>query len=257
MKENMLEKFIKAKQKEISLLKQQRTYNKFPEPYQGARPGLMEVLTKTGPAVIAEYKKASPSRGEINLAMSTEEAGRIFQEAGASACSVLTESMYFQGDINYIESFARLGLPVLRKDFLFHPLQIRQTAATRASALLLIVRVVQEQNLLADLVKISFEHEMEPVVEIFNGRELEMARKSGARVILVNNRDLDRLVVDLDVSRKLVTGKKEGETWICASGIEGKAQVDEFYNLGFDAFLIGTSIMSADDPQAKLRELTA
>ncbi|MFP4127558.1 MAG: indole-3-glycerol-phosphate synthase [Desulfonatronovibrio sp.] len=256
MKENMLQKFIKAKQEEISLLTRQRTRNNFPQPYQGARPGLMAALSKAGPAVIAEYKKASPSRGAINLAMSAEEAGRIFQEAGAAACSVLTEKVYFQGDINYIESFARLGLPVLRKDFLFHPLQIKETAATRASALLLIVRVVQEQNLLTDLVKRSFEYGIEPVVEIFNAQELEMVRKSGARVILVNNRDLDRMVVDLDISRKLAAGKKDGEIWICASGIDQRSQVREFYALGFDAFLIGTSIMSADDPQAKLREMT-
>jgi len=256
MKNEMLEKFVKAKHQEIELLKKQALEGISAKPLQRQRPKLVKALKKTGPSIIAEYKRASPSRGIINSSVPAREAAKMFVRGGAAAVSVLTEKKYFQGDIDYLEIFARQELPVLRKDFLFHPLQVEQTAATRASALLLIVRIVPEPGLLRELVEMSLGYGLEPVVEIFNHQELDLARKSGAGVILVNNRDLDRLVVDLDVSRELIKEKDSRETWICASGIENKYQVYEFYYLGFEAFLIGTSIMSSDNPEMKLRGLT-
>ena len=261
MKNQMLKKFVNAKQREIDYLKLQDEQGTLPGPSDGNRavlpvlPVLIDALSSPDPCIIAEYKRASPSQGVINAEVSAAEAARIFAASGAAACSVLTEEDYFQGDISYLEDFASQGIPVLRKDFLFHPLQIRQTAGTRSSALLLIVRVVQNLELLKSLVDLTFEYAMEPVVEIFNHQELDMARKSGARVILVNNRDLDRLNVDMDVSRKLIKHKDSQEIWICASGIESREQVKEFHDLGFEAFLIGTSIMSSVDPEAMLRGL--
>ncbi len=255
MKSRMIEEFVKSKQEEINLLKQLEAGTGLPLPYQGPRPGLRQALTRSGPRVIAEYKRASPSRGVINSGIFPHEAAEMFVRGGADAFSVLTEKRYFQGAISFVDIFAGNGLPVLRKDFVFHPLQIIETAATMASAVLLIVRIFQEQGLLMRLVEMSLGYDLEPVVEIFSREELETARKSGARTILVNNRDLDTLSVNLDVSRKLIKEKHKNETWICASGIENKSQVDELYSSGFDAFLIGTSIMSSGDPEARLREL--
>jgi indole-3-glycerol phosphate synthase len=255
MQGNMLDKFIRAKEEDISFLEKLEVKGRLPKPFQGQRPELIKSLNRSGPSIIAEYKRASPSKGVINSRISAHEAAQRFFKGEARAFSVLTEKKYFQGDINFLDVFAQKDLPVLRKDFLFHPLQIKETAATRASALLLIVRVVSLLSRLRKLVEMSLDFGLEPVVEIFNYQELDLARRSGARVILVNNRDLDRLLVDLNVSRKLIKEKDSRETWICASGIEKKSQVDQFYSLGFEAFLIGTSIMSSDNPEIKLKEL--
>jgi indole-3-glycerol phosphate synthase len=256
MNNEMLKKFAEAKEQEIESLRRFESQGVSDKVFQGVRPSMVEALKGNGPSIIAEYKRASPSKGVINDSVDAPEAAEMFVRGGAAAVSVLTEEKYFQGNMDYLDVFAKQGLPVLRKDFLFHPLQIRQTAAARASALLLIVRVVQEADLLRELVETAFGYGLEPVVEIFNHKELDLARKAGAGVILVNNRDLDRLVVDLDVSRCLIKEKDSRETWICASGIENKYQVYEFYYLGFEAFLIGTSIMASDDPEMKLRELS-
>lgn len=257
MKNQMLKKITDAKQEKIKALQKLAASGKLDPVYDGPRPGFLDALNKPGTSIIAEYKRASPSKGIINKDLSPEQAAQMFVQGGAAAFSVLTEEKYFQGDLDYLEMFAAQNLPVLRKDFLFHPLQIRETAATKASALLLIVRVIENQRLLNELVRTSLDYNIEPVVEIFNHKELGLATNAGARVILVNNRDLDLLKVDLNVSRELIKNKPSRQTWICASGIEEKTQIDEFHRLGFDAFLIGTSIMSAPAPEEKLRELGA
>ncbi|WP_232300514.1 indole-3-glycerol phosphate synthase TrpC [Desulfonatronovibrio magnus] len=257
MKNQMLKKFMDAKQEEIKALQMLAASGKSASVYDGPRPGFLDALKRSGPSIIAEYKRSSPSKGEINKDLSPEQAAQMFVNGGASCCSVLTEKMYFQGDLDYLQIFADQNLPVLRKDFLFHPLQIIETAATKSSALLLIVRVIEDQMLLTELVRSSLDYSIEPVVEIFSEKELDLATAAGARLILVNNRDLDLLKVDLKVSRKLIKNKPAHQTWICASGIEEKDQIDEFHALGFEAFLIGTSIMSAPNPQQKLKELGA
>ncbi len=251
----MLDKFVQAKARELKALRELKAGGGTLEVYKGPRPGFREALTGPGPAIIAEYKRSSPSRGIINDSFSPQNAAQDFMAGGAAAFSVLTEEEYFQGSLDYLDIFAGLGVPVLRKDFIFHYLQVEQTAATPASALLLIARVVKDLGLLTDLMRLSRSYNLEPVVEIFAPGELDMVRHAGADIIMVNNRDLDRLTVDLDMSRRLVPQKKPQEVWICASGIDNSAQVDELHGLGFDAFLIGTSIMSCDRPGEKLKEL--
>ncbi|WP_291321640.1 indole-3-glycerol-phosphate synthase [Desulfonatronospira sp.] len=251
----MLDKFIQAKSEELQQLREQKAKGKMPAAYQGRRPDFRQAVTGPGPDVIAEYKRASPSKGVINLSLTPQKAVQEFITGGAAAFSVLTEEKYFQGSLEYLEVFAGHGLPVLRKDFIFDHLQVEQTAATPASALLLIARVVKDLGLLSDLIRMSFGCSLEPVVEIFSAGELDMARYAGARTIMVNNRDLNRLTVDLDMSRSLVPQKKPQEVWICASGIDNSSQVDELHGLGFDAFLIGTSIMSCASPGEKIKGL--
>ncbi|MCA1744035.1 MAG: indole-3-glycerol-phosphate synthase, partial [Desulfovibrionales bacterium] len=203
MKNKMLKKFMDAKEKEITDLISLEVQGGLELDLDFPRLEFAKALKKNGPALIAEYKRASPSKGLINSALSASDAADMFVRGGADAFSVLTERDYFQGEIDFLDVFAFRNIPALRKDFLFHPVQIKQTAATKAAALLLIVRVVQQQELLAELVRMSFDFNIEPVVEIFNEEELSQARKAGARVILINNRDLDTLLVDLNVSRGL------------------------------------------------------
>jgi indole-3-glycerol phosphate synthase len=129
------------------------------------------------------------------------------------------------------------------------------TASSPASAVLLIARMCDDAEHLKQLIDIARMPGLAPVVEIFDQADLDLAREAGADIIQVNNRDLDTLVTTLDQGRRFIKQKREGELWICASGVETRAQVEEMASLGFDAVLIGTSLMLADDPGAKLAEL--
>jgi len=252
----MLDKFAAAKQKEIAELRSLAVAGTFPDPYPGSRPSFSMALLQKGPgAVIAEFKRASPSRGDINLDTTPSEAADMFAKSGAAAASVLTEQEYFKGRLDYLFEMAESGLPLLRKDFILHTLQVRQTAATPASALLLIARMFKSPAQVGDLIAVANDHGLEAVVEVFDEPDLDMARQAGAGIIQVNNRDLDTLTVSLDVSRRMAGLILPGEVWISASGIFNPREVAEMADLGFTAVLIGTSIMSEADPGAALADL--
>ncbi|MDR2800126.1 MAG: indole-3-glycerol-phosphate synthase [Desulfovibrio sp.] len=251
----MLERFRKAKAAEVLALQALAARGALPPPRAGSRPSLRAAL-ESGPypAVIAEYKRASPSRGDISLALEPEAVASAYAGAGAGALSVLTEEVYFKGKTEYLERMAAPGLPLLRKDFIIHPLQIAQTAASAASALLLVARMLDEKEL-GRLLRCCQEAGLEPVTEIFDADDLRRARAAGAALIQVNNRDLSRLVVDFSASRRLITRKKPGEFWITASGIERREELDRLLALGFDAALVGSSLMSGGDPGGALAAL--
>jgi len=251
----MLRKFADAKRSEIMDLLQLDARGAMPEPLAGPRASFTGALRAKGPgAVIAEYKRASPSRGVINLELTAADVARGNAEGGAACMSVLTEADHFQGDLRYLDEALPAGIPLLRKDFLFHPLQIRRTAATPASALLLIARMVDTQEL-QTLLGLCDDLGLEAVTEVFDEADLTRAREAGADIIQVNNRDLDSLTVSLDVSRRLIGAKKPGELWITASGITRGEQIAELRDLGFDAALIGTFLMEDGDPAGALTRL--
>ncbi|MBO4300791.1 MAG: indole-3-glycerol-phosphate synthase, partial [Desulfovibrio sp.] len=201
-----LERFLRAKAEEVKALHRTAERGEMPPPYPGHRPAFTEALwTSPGrglPAVIAEYKRASPSRGVICEDLSVEETARQYADAGAAALSILTEERFFHGRLEFLERAAEASLyngprpPLLRKDFIFDPLQVRATASTPASALLLIVRLTPDAHLLRRLREDAEAHGMQVVVEVFDAIDLRLARESGARVIQVNARDLDSLTVD-------------------------------------------------------------
>lgn len=252
----MLEKFRSAKAGEIKALHKAAASGGLPRAWEGKRLSFAQALKDYGPgAVIAEYKRASPSKGEINLSLSPEAIASKYAASGAAAISVLTEKTYFKGDLGFLKAMTGPGLPLLRKDFLFDPLQVTETAATPASALLLIVRMFENATQLAEMINLSRQAGLETVVEIFAPEELDTARQAGAEIIQVNNRDLETLATDLDNSRRMIR-QKDRELWICASGIEKSAQVREMAELGFDAVLVGTSLMREDDPGTALKSLT-
>jgi indole-3-glycerol phosphate synthase len=145
---------------------------------------------------------------------------------------------------------------LLRKDFIFDPLQVLESKAFGADAVLLIVRAL-EQRILEELISYAKELGMSALVEVFDLKEAERALKAGAHIIGINNRDLETLKIDLNLSRTLVPKLKElgAKFVVVESGIETREQVLEFENLGADAFLIGTSLMKSQDPVKKLREL--
>ncbi|MFO8032476.1 MAG: indole-3-glycerol-phosphate synthase [Desulfohalobiaceae bacterium] len=255
----MLHKILQAKQEEIQKLKNLAEQGLLPDPEQTrSRPGLQRAIWASGPgAVIAEYKRASPSRGEINPDLGPGDAAQAFVQGGAAAVSVLTMPQFFQGELGFLQQISPCGLPLLHKDFILHPLQVRQTAHTPASALLLIARLfLQQPERLHELYTLALELGLEPVLEIFQPQELNLARELGTGLIQVNTRDLDTLQLDFGPAREIIQEKKAGETWILASGIQNREQVRDWSQAGFDAFLVGTWIMSGNDPAEALKGLT-
>ncbi|WP_462324196.1 indole-3-glycerol-phosphate synthase [Desulfoplanes sp.] len=249
-----LSRFVKAKQEELAML---GDLDGFPAPYPGPRPGFAEAIrAQKQRAIIAEYKRASPSKGDINLTMPTEEVGPMYAQAGASAISVLTEETYFKGDLSYLHTMAKTGLPLLRKDFITNPLQVAMTASTPASAILVIVRLFPTNTELDAVLRACEAFNLEPVVEAFDATDLQRAQALRAKIIQINNRDLATLGIDLNRSHDLIDRKQQGETWISASGITTPETGQNLFKAGFDALLIGTALMESDDPGEMVKRFT-
>lgn len=249
-----LSRFIKAKDAELTRL---RSMKQLPAPYQGKRPGFAEAIRGRMPgAIIAEYKRASPSKGDINLHRTPDEVGAMYAQAGAAAISVLTEEAHFKGDLAYLTAMAKTGLPLLRKDFITHPLQVAMTATTPASAILVIVRLFATDKELETVLRACQEHRLEPVVEAFDAHDLQRAQSLGAKIIQINNRDLATLGINLNRSFDLIEKKQKHETWISASGITTPQTGHNLLQAGFDALLIGTALMESDDPVEMVEQFT-
>lgn len=264
----MFDYFKQAKRLEIKALKYLAESGRFPAPLAIKRPdfslSLRRAATAKGPAVIAEYKRASPSLGDIALNIEPGQAAGAYSRAGAAAMSVLTEKSKFKGRMGFIQKAwaggaGEAGLPLLRKDFIFDPLQARATAATPASALLLIVGLTPEVKRLRELRREAEKFGLQGVVEVTNEEELELARESGATIIQVNARDFRDLSVDLSRSLNLArrAAGAENELWIAASGFSRPEELLEAKEAGYTAVLIGTSLMRGGDLAASLARLSA
>ncbi|GAB7024246.1 indole-3-glycerol phosphate synthase TrpC [Salidesulfovibrio brasiliensis] len=254
----MLDKFREAKQAEIDMLRKEFEDGRIPAAFEGKRPSFSGALQAMGPgAIIAEFKPKSPSKGELREHANILDIAQTYEENGAAAMSVLTEPQYFGGIPEFLFMARQTSaLPLLRKDFILDPLQVAQTAATPASAVLLIARMFETPAELRDMVSLAQLAGLDPVVEVFDEADLSAARKAESPIIQVNNRDLDTLSTTLDISRRLVADKDDSERWISASGVDRREQVLELAELGFDAVLVGTSLMQAVDPGKALAELT-
>ena len=253
----MLERFRRAKSHEIAALEDLAAHGAMPPPLPSYKPPFVETLRarRASPlAVIAEYKRASPSEGDINPGAQPEKVAAAYAQAGAGAISVLTEREYFKGELAYLERMTGPGLPLLRKDFIFHPLQVEQSAATPASAVLIIARMLTD-TVLGELICLCVKLGLAPVVEVFNTHDLRRARAGGASIIQVNNRDLQSMRVDMDTSRRLIAAREPEEFWITASGMRNHGDLLAAASFGFDAALIGTSLMRGNDPGAALAAL--
>ncbi|BCS90034.1 indole-3-glycerol phosphate synthase TrpC [Pseudodesulfovibrio sediminis] len=253
----MLNKFREAKQLEIESLRKDFVEGRIPAVYSGNRPSFVDAIKAKGPgAIIAEFKPASPSKGILRENINPMDFAEDYANNGAAAISVLTEHKYFSGTPDFLFMMSNPGIPLLRKDFIFDPLQVAMTASSPASAVLLIARMCDDVDHLKQLIDIARMPGLAPVVEVFDQADLDMAREAGADIIQVNNRNLDTLEISLDQGRHFIKQKQDDELWICASGVSERAQVEEMASLGFDAILIGTSLMEAENPGEKLAELT-
>jgi indole-3-glycerol phosphate synthase len=214
-----------------------------------------KALNKNRTAIIAEIKKASPSRGVLCQVFHPEHIALDYFRGGADAISVLTESTYFQGDIGYLDAIAKIvALPLLRKDFIIDEYQIYQTAATSAHALLLIVAAL-EKGQLADFVALSKECGLDALVEIHCENELEIALQAGALIVGVNNRDLHTFQTDVQVSLRIGPLIPQTIISVSESGIHHPDDLVRLAAAGYKAVLIGESLMRQEDKAASIRRL--
>jgi indole-3-glycerol phosphate synthase len=209
----------------------------------------------TGPAVIAEIKKASPSAGVIRADFHPAAIAASYAAAGAVCLSVLTDERYFQGRDRYLaEAREACALPVLRKDFTVDPWQIYESRVLRADCILLIAAALGRSEL-QDLHGLAQDIGLDVLVEVHDERELEDALASGADLVGVNNRDLHRFTTDLGVSERLRPLIPEEKIMVTESGIQSPDDVARLRRCGVDAFLVGEACMRAADPGAALRRL--
>jgi indole-3-glycerol phosphate synthase len=209
------------------------------------------------PRIIAECKRRSPSRGVLRPAYDPAALALAYADAGAVAVSVLTEPTFFDGELEHLRQVrAAVDLPVLRKDFIVTERQILEAREAGADAVLLIVGALGA-TALVDLMATASAHGLATLVEVHDESETERALGAGARVIGVNNRNLRTLSVDRGVARRLIDMIPDEVTAVAESGLSSRRDLDELQALGYDAFLIGERLMTADDPGQALAALRA
>ena len=212
-------------------------------------------LARPGVSVIAEMKKASPSRGVLRPAYTPDWLAQRLELAGAAALSVLTEEEFFQGALEHLKQARKItSAPILRKDFVFDPWQIWESRSAGADSFLLIVAILDDA-LLAELLTLGRTLGMEPLVEVHTRAELDRALAAGATIIGVNNRDLRTFDVRLETSLELIEAIPDDRVAVAESGIRTAADIERLARAGFDAFLVGEQLMTAEDPGEALRAL--
>ena len=209
------------------------------------------------PAIIAEVKKASPSKGVLAHDFDPVRTARAYQEGGAAALSVLTDETFFQGSLADLESArAAVRLPVIRKDFTIDRLQILEAAAHGADAILLIAAILSTREI-RDFRETAATYGLSALVEVHNQRELDSATAAGADLIGVNNRNLSTFEVTLETSLALAEHMPPGAILVSESGIHTAADIARLRAAGYTAFLVGEHLMKSADPAGALRKLVA
>lgn len=220
-----------------------------------ARRPFADALARPGMAVIAEFKRRSPSAGSLRDAPNLVEIVRAYERGGARALSILTEGPNFGGSLDDLRAAkAACDLPVLRKDFMVEPYQVHEARAAGADAILLIVAALSQREL-EGLHALAGELGLDALVEVHDAEELRRAAAIGARLIGVNNRDLRDFSVDVGRTVALLEEMPAHATVVSESGIATAEQLIELRSREVDAVLVGERLMRAEDPKAALREL--
>lgn len=214
-----------------------------------------EALVRPGLSLIAEFKRRSPSAGQIAADAQVGEQVGAYERGGAAALSVLTDEAHFGGSLADLrEARAACDLPILRKDFVVDPYQLYEAAANGADAVLLIVRALEDGQL-RELYELAGRIDLDCLVEVHDGEELERALALDVDVVGINNRDLDAGGVDVATTFELMPDVPAGKTVVAESGISSRSELEELERVGVDAVLIGSALMTAEDPEALAREL--
>jgi indole-3-glycerol phosphate synthase len=215
-----------------------------------------EALVRPGLSLIAEFKRRSPSAGQIaSAAVDLASQVAAYERGGAAALSVLTDERHFGGSLADLRAArAACGMPIIRKDFIVDAYQLYEAAVNGADAVLLIVAALGDEEL-RSLYEEARAIDLDCLVEVHDARELERALEASAEVVGINNRNLDDMSVDIATTYELMPDIPAGKTVVAESGISGREELEELDRVGVDAVLIGTALMSVPDPEAKVREL--
>lgn len=256
----ILDRIVETKRHEVARRKREAPLSSLEERIR-ALPvplNLSGALMGEGVRLIAEAKKASPSRGLLREGYDPAALARAYAENGAAAVSVLTEKENFQGSLEHLEAVAKvvrpLGIPVLRKDFIFDSYQVHEARACGADALLLIVAILTPEHLKA-LLGACRSVWLQALVEVHNEEEMEVAVEAGAEIIGINNRDLRTFETDISLTERLAPRVPRGKIVVSESGIHSHADLVRLRRVGVHAVLVGEALVTAADPGAKVREL--
>lgn len=259
--ETILDKILERKREEIVERKAKVSLAELgvrcaqAEPVRGFISALGRQITNKRPAVIAEIKKASPSKGLIRQNFDPAAIAASYAEYGATCLSVLTDEDFFQGSDSFLqEARQACNLPVIRKDFVLDPYQIIESRALGADCVLLIVAALAPAQL-RELAATALEVGLDYLVEVHNQAELDLALELSPALIGINNRDLHTFKTSLNVTYQLLDGIPDGTLVVTESGILAREDVEEMVSHGVYGFLVGESFMRAADPGLKLQEL--
>ena len=223
--------------------------------FQTPTRGFARNLEGSSRRIIAEIKRASPSKGLIRTDCDPVAIGKEYASHGASAISVLTEERFFQGSLLYLEQIRSVVLlPLLRKDFIVNPYQLIEARSYGADAVLLIAALL-DPSLLQELREQATALSLDSLVEVHTEMELDAAVRAGAQMVGINNRDLETFDVNLATTEKLAPLVPAGMPAVCESGIDSVEQIRRIERLGIHVFLVGESLMRSIEPGRKLQEL--
>jgi len=252
---DILARIVARKQEDLAGAPPAAAWERKAELRTSGRRDFRAALAGKVPAIIAEVKKASPSRGVLVERFEPAAIAAQYERGGATAISVLTDTPFFLGTLDHLQQArAAVRLPVLRKDFTIAKSQIVEAAAHGADAILLIAAILTEREL-RDFREEAARFDMAALVEVHDREELEKASASGAEIVGVNNRDLTTFEVTLDTSLRLAEHMPEDAVRVSESGIHSAADIARLQSAGYTAFLVGEHLMKSGDPAAALKRL--
>lgn len=250
---NILDAIVAHKKTEVAELKKNFSINKF----VGDRISFKHALATEHLSIIGEFKRRSPSKGDLAINADPIEIIDEYLSVNIDAISVLTDQEFFAGSIQDMHLIAQHcqshHCPVLRKDFILDPIQIIEAASFGASAVLLIVSIIA--NNLKELIDIAKTNGLDALVEVHNQKEIDCAIQAGAEIIGINNRDLNTFTVDLNHSLELIKSIPESIITVAESGIKTADDMSRLYQAGFNAVLIGETLMRSNNKVTMLTEL--
>ena len=252
---NILDTIISAKKDEIALLRKSRS--RFAGRTSDPRPFIKALLHPDRLSIIAEIKKASPSKGVIRPDFDPVSVAEAYHKGGAAALSVLTDEKFFMGSQQYLEDARNaVPLPVLRKDFIIDPIQVEQTASMNADAMLLIAACLSDSQM-QELFSAAWENRLEVLLEIHSTKEMDRAFKLSPlpACLGVNNRDLATFRTDIATTLTIAPHVPRDIVLVSESGIENSDQAQQLYKAGVSAILVGETLMRSDDPEKAIKEL--
>ncbi|RKX18028.1 MAG: indole-3-glycerol phosphate synthase TrpC [Candidatus Zixiibacteriota bacterium] len=254
---NILDEIVTQKRVEVEDLKLAEPMDKLLENFPDKELNFFKdkISNKSKINIIAEIKKGSPSRGIIKEDFNPITISMQYKDGGAAALSVLTESHFFFGHYGYLEVAKKeTGLPILCKDFIIDPYQMYYARYRNADAVLLIVRLLTRKQLIF-FQEIAKEINLDCLVEVHNQEELEIALECSARIIGVNNRNLEDFTMSLEISERLAEMIPDDVVKVSESGIFTKEHIDKLGQFGYNSFLIGESLMKSENPTEMLKTL--